>query len=254
MKKVLFLSGTKGGTGRTTLLLNSAVLLAYLWRNSATYPVVVIDLTPNAGTASIILFGDPAAIEGRLTLSDFFSGKLMDPIAAFYLRKWTTERGDFQLVFSLLSQDIPISKRRLEYVLQIVETRLKPKALFIDTPPLSATSPVVGLVDYVVPVVTPDVSAVEATRSYLEVVGGKRLRPVLNMYIPEFAASVTHSAPWDVVVEKTLGERPHVVPHDKSLQAARQALEIEVLKLRPEESQAVRAIVEYARYLSTALS
>jgi hypothetical protein len=59
--------------------------------------------------------------------------------------------------------------------------------------------------------------------------------------------------PWELVVEKTLGERPHVIPFDKLLQAVRQALEIEVLKLKPGESPGVKAIVNYARYLSTTL-
>jgi hypothetical protein len=56
--------------------------------------------------------------------------------------------------------------------------------------------------------------------------------------------------PWELVIEKTLGERPHVIPFDKLLQAARQALEVEVLKLRPGESPGVKALVEYARYLA----
>jgi hypothetical protein len=41
-----------------------------------------------------------------------------------------------------------------------------------------------------------------------------------------------------------------VIPFDKLLQAARQALEVEVLKLRPGESPGVKALVEYARYLA----
>jgi MinD-like ATPase involved in chromosome partitioning or flagellar assembly len=253
MKKVLFLSGTKGGTGKTTLTLNSAVLLAYLWRNAAHYPVALIDLTPNIGTAALILLGGPPTAWGRFSLSDYVAGRVADPLKTFYIRRWNTERGVFQLVFAYMAQNVPLTRRHLEYVIQTVESRLKPKVLFFDALPLSADSPLVGLVDYVVPVVTPDVSSIETTKTYVEIIGGKRLKPVLNMYIPDYYMSVVHGMPWELVVEKTFGEQPHVIPFDKLLQAVRQALEIEVLKLRPGESPGVKAIVEYARYLSTKL-
>lgn len=120
-------------------------------------------------------------------------------------------------------------------------------------PPLSSETPVAGLVDFLVPVVTPDITAIETTRRYLDIVGGGRLRPVLNMYIPGYHVSVMHSMPWEKVVEDAFGEQPHVIPYDKLIQAARQALEVEVLKLRPAESPAVKAIIDYAKYLAARL-
>jgi len=43
-----------------------------------------------------------------------------------------------------MAQDVPLTKRQLEYAIQTVESRLKPKVLFFDAPPLSAGSPVAG--------------------------------------------------------------------------------------------------------------
>ncbi|AAL64560.1 MinD/ParA family ATP-binding protein [Pyrobaculum aerophilum] len=253
MKKIFFISGTKGGTGKTTLALNASVLLAYLWRESAHYPVVYLDLTPGVGTAALILLGDIMAPWGRPSLSDYIAGRLAEPLRAFYIRRWSTERGAFQIVFSYLSQDSPLSRRLLEQISSVVESRLRPKVMVIDMPPLSSETPVAGLVDFLVPVVTPDITAIETTRRYLDIVGGGRLRPVLNMYIPGYHVSVMHSMPWEKVVEDAFGEQPHVIPYDKLIQAARQALEVEVLKLRPAESPAVKAIIDYAKYLAARL-
>ncbi|MEM1902342.1 MAG: ParA family protein [Pyrobaculum sp.] len=253
MKKILFLSGTKGGTGKTTLLLNTAVLLAYAWRDTTNYPVAIIDLSPNVGTASLILLGDPLLAWGRPSLSDYFTGRLTDPLRTFYMKRWTSDKGVFQVVFTYMTQDISIGRRQLEYLLSVVETRLRPRAVFIDTPPLTASSPVIGLVDYVVPVVTPDVSAIETTKNYVEIVGGRKLKPVLNMYIGEYSVNVLYQMPWEIVVEKTLGEKPHIVPFDKLIQAARQALEVEVLKIKAAESLGVKSIIEYAKYMMSIL-
>lgn len=253
MKKILFMSGTKGGTGKTTLALNTAVLLAYMWREAAPYPVVYLDLTPGVGTAALILLGDIMATWGRPSLSDYIAGRLAEPLRAFYIRRWNTERGAFQIVFSYVNEGPLPPRRLLEQISSVVESRLRPRAMVIDMPPLTSEVPVAGLVDFLVPVVTPDITAIETTKRYLDVVGGSRLRPVLNMYIPGYNFSVVHAMPWEKVVESTFGEQPHVIPYDKLVQATRQALEVEVLKLRPAESPAVRSIIEYAKYLAARL-
>lgn len=252
MKKLAFVSGAKGGTGKTTLTVNAAVLLAYLWRDRAKYPVALLDLTPRIGTAAMLLAGDPAAIANAPSLADYFSGKLTDPLYAFYLRRWQTDRGDFQVVFAFTTSD-QFSRRQLELVLRALEARLSPMVALLDMPPLTSAASVAGLLDYVVPVVTPDPSAIETTRAYLSLLGGKALRPVLNLHTPEWLDPVKMS-PWEETVGAALGERPHVIPYDRLFQASRQAMEVESLKLRIDESPALRALVDYVRYLEAQLS
>jgi len=59
---------------------------------------------------------------------------------------------------------------------------------------------------------------------------------------------------WPDVVRGMFGEEPHIIPADPLFEASRQALEIESLKLRPEESQGLAALLSYIRYLASQLS
>ncbi|CCC81322.1 ParA family protein [Thermoproteus tenax] len=252
MKTLAFSSGVKGGTGKTTLAVNIAVALAYAYRNKSKYPVVLIDLTPSPGTASMLLMGS-REVKG-MNLSDYLDGRLIDPLQAFYLRRWQIQSDEFNVVFSFMTRPAPFFRKPFEALTKQLEQRLGSMLLIIDSPPLGRGSPLQGLFDYVVPVTVPDISSVAAAAEVSAELGGRRLKPILNMYMKEAKVSGIYGGDWPDIVRDAFGEEPHVVPYDPLLGLARQALEIEVLKLRPEESPGVSSLLSYARYLLTQLS
>jgi len=67
------ISGTKGGTGKTTIAVNMSVLAAYRLRSSSPYPVVLLDLGVDNGTASKVLLGSLTRV--NYTMSDYLTGR-----------------------------------------------------------------------------------------------------------------------------------------------------------------------------------
>ncbi|WP_252900926.1 nucleotide-binding protein [Vulcanisaeta sp. JCM 14467] len=106
MKKILITSGTKGGTGKTTIAVNMAIILAYELRNRAQYPVVLIDLGLDSGTATLLMLGN---IEEKMpyTLADYFMGKIPDPLSTFYVKTWQIDDDTFKLVFTASISQYP---------------------------------------------------------------------------------------------------------------------------------------------------
>ncbi len=253
MKTIAFISGLKGGTGKTTLAVNTAVVLAYSLRKRARFPVVLIDMTPGIGTAAMLFMGVYNA-PGVTSLSEYFDGKFADPLQSFYLRRWQLQQDEFNVVFSFFNKPVPLSARLLGALLRQIEARLNPLALILDSPPTGYDSALSGLLDFVVPVVTPDMSSITTAAGVVKVLGGKALRPVLNMYVEGHDVAPIYGQNWPAIVREHFGEEPHVIPADPLFEIARQALEIESLKLRPEESPGLASMLAYMRYLMAQLS
>ncbi len=259
MRVLAVTSGSKGGTGKSTVLLNVAVTHAYWFKDSHTYPAVFVDLNMDVGSATMLLLGSPTAWRDARSIVDFLQGRLGDPISAFYVKKWSTEDGDIRLVFSPSKPTggtMYLSLGALRQVLNALERSLNPLAVYVDLPPLSPGHPleaVFGHVDYVVPVSTPDYPSLEAVHHFVSYVrdryGASVAKPVLNMFSIDRDIEPVTGEKWAALASRILGEDPHVVPYDELFLVARAALEIEVLKLSPHESPGVRALIGYADYL-----
>ena len=259
MRVLAVTSGSKGGTGKSTLLLNVAVTHAYWFRDSYTYPAVFIDLNLDVGSATILLLGSPTAWRDTRSLVDFLQGRLGDPISAFYVKKWATEDGEIRLVFTPsrpTGSSVYLSQTAFRQVLGALERALHPLAVYVDLPPISPGHPleaVFGNVDYVLPVATPDYSSLEAVSHFVAYLkdryGVPMAKPVLNMFSIDRDVEPVTGEKWASLASKVLGEDPHVVPYDELFLVARAAMEIEVLKLSPEESPGVKALIRYADYL-----
>lgn len=253
MKTIAFISGLKGGTGKTTLAVNAAVVLSYSLRKKTRFPVVLIDMTPGVGTAAMLFLGTHSA-QGFASLSEYFDGKLVDVLQSFYLRRWQLQQDEFNVVFAFFNKPTVLSARLLSVLIKQIEARLNPLALILDSPPTGHDTVLSGLLDFVVPVVTPDISSIATAAGVAKALRGKTLRPVLNMYVEGYDVTPIYGRDWPAIVRDHFGEEPHIIPADPSFEAARQALEIESLKLRPEESPGLAAMLAYMRYLATQLS
>jgi hypothetical protein len=65
------------------------------------------------------------------------------------------------------------------------------------------------------------------------------------MFDQRYPVDPTTGKEWVKIVEESVGVKPYTVAYDKLMYTARQAMEVELLKIAPSESQAVMDIVKY---------
>ncbi|WP_243679959.1 hypothetical protein [Vulcanisaeta souniana] len=113
MKSILITSGTKGGTGKTTIAVNMSVILAYELRDKSQYPVVLVDLGLDSGTTSMLLLG---GIEEQVpySLADYFMGRVPDPLSTLYVKTWQINGDSFKLVFTASLSPIPPGQVKID--------------------------------------------------------------------------------------------------------------------------------------------
>lgn len=262
MKTILITSGTKGGTGKTTIAVNMAVILAYELRSKAQYPVVLIDLGLDSGTATLLMLGN---IEEQMpyTLADYFMGKIPDPLSTFYVKTWQIDSDTFKLVFTAsLSQypsQVRIDRYLLRGLLNAVEA-ISPLYVIIDTPPALGLSydTLITLLEVstnAILIAIPDHSSLRAVGNVVNLIrdlkaSNKLLKPILNMLNIRYPVDALSGHPWTKLLRDIVGiEPPHVIPYDDLFPIVRQALEIESLKLSFYESPALDSIFKYIDYL-----
>ncbi|WP_291766797.1 ParA family protein [Caldivirga sp. UBA161] len=250
---ITVVSGSKGGTGKTTIAVNTATLAAYRLRGSSPYPVVLLDLGVDNGSASKVLLSSLTKV--NYTLSDYLTGKINNPLYALYLKSWVINSEEMRLVFSVpgsIVEGLPLFK--LRYIIRIITEYLKPIMLVVDTPSVGFTrqflEPIVSESTHVIPVTTVDHSSIESLSSIVGFIKGIKsnvtiLPPILNMFDYKYPVDPTTGKEWVNVVEEITGIKPYTVAYDKLLYVARQAMEVEVLKISPGESQAIRDIIKY---------
>jgi septum site-determining protein MinD len=261
---ILITSGTKGGTGKTTLAVNMAVVLAYELRNKAQYPVVLLDLGLDSGTATMLLLGDVRA-EIPYTLADYLMGRIPDPLSTLYVKTWQVGDETFRLVFTASISQYPGQVRIDRYLLRGLLNAIaavSPFYVIIDPPALGLSYDVLTTLlevsNNVVLVAVPDHSSVRAISNVANLmrelkVENKLLRPILNMLNIKYPVDASTGLPWTKLVRDVVNIEPHVVPYDELFPIVRQALEIESLKLSFYESPALDSIFKYVDYLMEAV-
>ncbi len=261
MKTILITSGGKGGTGKTTIALNLAVTLSYMYRRDVKYPVILVDLGFDTNTATTILS------EGKYSynfyVNDFLEGKVKDLSKLLYVKSWSISNEIFNLVFTPskpLTSMLGLDMDKLSILINKLSA-IGPKFIIIDSPASNDKKFMLDLarsIEHVLPIVTPDHSCINAVSELLKFLSDSSprlsiLKPILNMLNTKYINDPITSMDWLSLVKKAIGREPHVVPFDKLLMISRQALEIEVLKISPYESEAVKAILNYVRELINVL-
>lgn len=255
MRTILITSGTKGGTGKSTIALNLSVLAAYRLRDKARYPVVLIDASIDSGSSSMLLFGHPNPTV-QYTLIDLLDGRVTDPLSVFYLRQWQVDGSQFSLVFAASGFSSNNRYRPLYPLRSLFSSlvALSPILTIIDSPALGFSGEFLDItapyLTDVIPIVTPDHSSIKATKLAIDVAREINpriniLTPILNMLDERYPIDASTGAPWVEIVRQEIGAEPHIIPLDEYIQISRQALEIEILKISPLESKGVSEIINY---------
>jgi septum site-determining protein MinD len=260
VKTILITSGTKGGTGKTTIAVNMAVILAYELRGRSQYPTVLIDLGLDSGTATMLLLGN---VETQMmnTLADYFMGKIPDPLSTLYVKTWQIDSDLFKLVFTASLSPYPgqvrIDRYLLRGLLNAVEA-ISPMYVIIDTPALGLSyDTLITLLEVstnVILVAIPDHSSLRSVSNVVNLIRdvkatNKLLKPILNMLNIKYPVDALSGYPWTKLLRDIVGIEPHVIPYDELFPIVRQALEIESLKLSFYESSALDSIFKYVDYL-----
>ncbi len=259
MRTILVTSGTKGGTGKSTIALNLSVLMAYKLRSKAQYPVILIDASVDSGSSTMLLFGQSNP-NVQYTLIDLLDGRTTDPpLSVLYLRQWQVNGDQFNIVFAA-SGFSNLTRYRSLYPLSMLLNAIRslsPILTIIDSPAMGMTGGDIievtapYLTD-VIPVMTPDHSSIKAAKLAVNSIKAVNaninvLNPILNMFDERYPpVDASTGIPWTEVAKGELGMEPFVVPLDEYVQIARQALEIEVLKIGPLESKAVASMINYS--------
>ncbi len=256
MRTILVTSGTKGGTGKSTIALNLSVIMAYRLRSKAQYPVILIDASIDSGSSTMLLFGQPNP-NVQYTLIDLLDGRTADPLSVLYLRQWQVDGDQFNIVFAA-SGFSNSSKYRSLYPLAMLLNAIRslsPILAIIDSPATGMTGEMIEVtapyLTDIIPVMTPDHSSIKAAKLAVSSIKAMNaninvLNPILNMFDERYPVDASTGIPWTEVAKEGLGIEPFVVPLDEYMQIARQALEIEVLKIGPLESKAIASIINYS--------
>lgn len=267
MSVVTATSFNKGGTGKSSVLINAAIYLAYKLRRTYKYPIALLDLGLDASTTTLLMLESLSELDKiQYTLADYLFGKVLDPLSLLYIKSWNVNGDSINLVFAPSRASpfgTPITTAHRGLLIRLISKVVEYvgcRVVLIDLPAQDPRSPLLDAVleraDFLIPIVTPDLSSLNAVANGLAYVrrekpNVKLLKPILNMF--SGGLDPTTGKSWVDLVRDLLGEEPHIVPLDRSFIAARQALVPEILKLSPSESPALSALLGYFKYLEKSI-
>ncbi|RLF17511.1 MAG: hypothetical protein DRJ66_00570 [Thermoprotei archaeon] len=268
MKIISVTSGAKGGTGKTTVLLNIAVLHALLAQEKYSRHVLLIDAELMTGTATMLISRDLYLKLRKAeckSLTHYLLNENVDMEDVLYI----VEFKDLKYVMLLaplicpidvLSKLSSLSVReiyaKLAQFVEEVNERMPLDAVYIDLPALTIPSDLILssflLSDIVIPVGTPDpacllslYSTIVSIKDYIS--PPPQIAPlVLNKVSATNAVEPTTKLHYKTLYRKLLGVPVYELHEDENITNARSAGMIEVLAKSLRYNDTVRALIKYA--------
>ncbi len=272
MKVISVTSGSKGGTGKSTIMVNTAVLHAYMATRRERL-VMLLDAEPQAATSTLLL---SRKIYNELrkgsirSLTDFLTGNAnFDDV--FYVLKFKEPEQFYIAISSLVApvdklkqlkdKDINDLHSKLSEFIDELTKNLDLEAIYIDLPATSVFSSlslaVYAVSDLIVPVGTPDPSClislyttVMAIRDYIK--PPPTIAPVvLNRISSSNAIEPITNLHYKVLYNRLINSGVFELREDENLSIARSAGLIEVLSRSLKYNSTVRALLKYAHKIAT---
>ncbi|MCD6095669.1 MAG: AAA family ATPase [Thermoprotei archaeon] len=269
MKVISVTSGAKGGTGKTTVLLNTAVFHAILSQEKFRRYVLLVDAEANTGTATMLISRElylKLRKAEEKSLMDYLLNENIDVEDVLYVIEfkdlgYAMFLAPFVAPIEITSKITRLSVKEIysKMILFIdeVTNKVALDAIYIDLPALTFPHDLALamflLSDLIIPVGTPDpacllslYSTITIIKDYIE--PPPQIAPlVLNKISATNAVEPTTRLHYKALYRKLLGVPVYEIHEDENITNARSAGMIEILAKSLKYNDTVRTLIKYAQ-------